>query len=65
MVGEIIEVTGSTQSVSVVGADTFFGAHLINCLCQNGLMVRGFSQQDLFHFSAELIVESGKKQCFR
>ena len=60
MESEIIEVSGATKIVSVIGADTFIGEHLTTHLSQNSQMVYGFSQQNFFSFDSEPIIESGK-----
>ena len=60
MVSEIVAVSGATQIVSVIGADTFIGEHLVTHLSKNRQMVYGFSQKDFFCFDSEPIVESGK-----
>ena len=56
---KIIEITGSTNIVSVIGADTYFGSHMIKHLASANQMVYGFSQEKHFSFEQEPIIVSG------
>lgn len=55
---KIIEIRGATNIVSVIGADTYFGSHMIKHLVSAGQMVYGFSQQKSFSFELEPIIVS-------
>ena len=59
---KIIEITGSTNIVSVIGADTYFGSHMIKHLVSAGQMVYGFSQQKHFSFDLDPIIVSGSEK---
>lgn len=41
---KIIKITGPTNIVSVIGADTYFGTHMVKHLASANQMVYGFSQ---------------------
>lgn len=47
---KVIEITGPTNIVSVIGADTYFGSHMVKHLASANRMVYGFSQQKPFSF---------------
>ena len=59
---KIIEITGSTNIVSVIGADTYFGSHMIRHLVSAGKMVYGFTQKKPFSFkqNPSSVLESEK-----
>ena len=59
---KVIEIIGPTNIVSVIGADTYFGSHMIKHLVSAGQMVYGFSQQKCFSFDLNPIVVSGEKK---
>ena len=41
----VIEITGPTNIVSVIGSDTYFASHMIKHLVSAGQMVYGFTQR--------------------
>ena len=59
---KVIEIIGPTNIVSVIGADTYFGSHMIKHLVSAGQMVYGFSQQKCFSFGLDPIVVSGEEK---
>ena len=59
---KIIKITGPTNIVSVIGADTYFGTHMVKHLASANQMVYGFSQQKHFSFDMDPIVVSGAEK---
>ena len=59
---KIIKITGPTNIVSVIGADTYFGSHMVKHLVSANQMVYGFSQQKSFSFEQEPIIVSGSEK---
>ena len=59
---KVIEITGPTNIVSVIGADTYFGSHMVNHLVSANRMVYGFTQQKPFSFkqNPSIVLESEK-----
>ena len=59
---KVIEITGPTNIVSVIGADTYFGSHMVSHLVPANRMVYGFTQQKPFSFkqNPSIVLESGK-----
>jgi len=55
----VIEITGPTNIVSVIGADTYYGSHMVSHLASANRMVYGFSQQKPFSFKQNPIIISG------
>ena len=56
---KIIKITGPTNIVSVIGADTYFGTHMVKHLASANQMVYGFSQEKHFSFDLDPIIVSG------
>lgn len=54
-----IEITGPTSIVSVIGADTYFGSHMVKHLASANRMVYGFTQQKPFSFKQPPIFIDG------
>lgn len=54
-----IEITGPTNIVSVIGADTYFGSHMVKHLASANRMVYGFTQQKPFSFKQPPIFIDG------
>ena len=59
---KIIEITGATNIASVIGADTYFGSHMVKHLASANQMVYGFSQKKSFSFEQEPIIVSGSEK---
>ena len=59
---KVIEITGPTNIVSVIGADTYFGSHMVSHLVSANRMVYGFTQQKPFSFkqNPSFVLESEK-----
>ena len=59
---KVIEITGPTNIVSVIGADTYFGSHMVNHLVSANRMVYGFTQQEPFSFkqNPSIVLKSEK-----
>ncbi len=57
-----IEITGPTNIVSVIGADTFFGSHMVKHLASANRMVYGFTQQKPFSFKQNPTIVSGSEK---
>lgn len=59
---KVIEITGPTNIVSVIGADTYFGSHMVSHLVSANRMVYGFTQQKPFSFKQNpiIVLESRK-----
>ncbi len=59
---KVIEITGPTNIVSVIGADTYFGSHMVSHLVSANRMVYGFTQQKPFSFkqNPSIVLESEK-----
>ena len=60
--GKVIEITGPTNIVSVIGADTYFGSHMVKHLVSANRMVYGFTQKKPFSFkqNPSIVLESEK-----
>ena len=59
---KMIEITGPTNIVSVVGADTYFGSHMVKHLASANHMVYGFTQQKPFSFKQNPTIVSGSEK---
>lgn len=57
-----IEITGPTNIVSVIGADTFFGSHMVKHLASANRMVYGFTQKKPFSFKQNPTIVSGAEK---
>ena len=56
---KVIEITGPTNIVSVIGADTYFGSHMVKHLASANRMVYGFTQKKPFSFKQNPTIVSG------
>ena len=56
---KIIQITGPMNIVSVIGADTYFGTHMMKHLASANQMVYGFSQEKHFSFDLDPVIVSG------
>ena len=59
---KVIEIIGPTNIVSVIGADTYFGSHMVKHLASSNRMVYGFSQQKPFSFRQTPNIISGTEK---
>lgn len=59
---EYLEISEKTNVVSVIGADTYLGSHMVEHLYQNGKSVLGFRDSDEFDFSQKQIFQKEKKK---
>ena len=59
---EIIEITSPTKIVTVYGADSYFGAHLVKHLDLTDQMVYGFSQNKDLNFEEEPMLIHGQEK---
>lgn len=59
---KVIEITGPTNIVSVIGADTYFGSHMVKHLASANHMVYGFTQQKPFSFKQNPTIVSGSEK---
>lgn len=57
---EYIEIGEKTNVVSVIGADTYLGSHMVEHLYQAGKNVLGFRDSDEFDFSQEQVFQKEK-----
>ena len=57
-----IEITGPTNIVSVLGADTYCGSHMVSHLVSANRMVYGFTQQKPFSFKQNPSIVLGSEK---
>ena len=62
MQSEIIDITTPTKIVTIYGADTYFGAHLVKHLDLTDQMVYGFSQNKDLNFKEEPMLTHGREK---
>lgn len=58
----VIEITGPTNIVSVIGVDKYFGSHMVSHLVSANRMVYGFTQQKPFSFNQNPSIVSGSEK---
>lgn len=59
---EYFKISEKTNIVSVIGADTYLGAHMVEHLYRRGKNVLGFMDSDEFDFSQEQVFQKEKEK---